>query len=64
LHAGRSEAEHHRTTSGTVTVLAGGYVWNGTSWVASLEVYVWNGTSWVICLGVYVWSGTAWVPAL
>lgn len=47
-----------------VTVLAGGYVWNGTAWVASQGVYVWNGTNWVICLGVYVWNGTTWTPAL
>ncbi|WP_223693799.1 fibronectin type III domain-containing protein [Leifsonia poae] len=50
--------------SGTVTVLAGGYVWNGTSWVASLGVYVWNGTGWVLCQGVYVWNGTSWAAAL
>lgn len=50
--------------TGTVVVLAGGYVWNGTSWVASQGIYVWNGTAWVLCLGVFVWNGASWVAAL
>lgn len=52
------------TTAPAVQVLAGGYVWDGTSWKASLGVYVWNGTGWVLCQGVSVWNGSSWVAAL
>lgn len=52
------------TTAAAVQVLPGGYVWNGTAWVASLGVYTWNGTAWVIALGVYTWNGSSWVISL
>lgn len=39
---------------------AGGYVWNGSSWVAC-DIQIWNGSAWVDPTGDQVWNGSSWV---
>lgn len=63
-YASNAYGNSPRTLTGTVTVVPGAKVWDGSAYKDCLGVFTWNGTAWVPIQGLYTWTASGWQAAL